>query len=69
MRVADKLQKEEIMETAKKVGIPTLGLMLVAGWALGVDPIIEKTLLGFLAALIGFPILGAGWNGLKGLAK
>ena len=52
-------------DVLKKFAIPTLGVVLIASWILGVDPMIQKTILGFFAAIIGFPMIGAGLNALR----
>ena len=56
-------------DTVKKVAIPTLGGMVIAGWVLGVDPVVSKTILGLFIAATGLPILGMVYNGLKTLMK
>ena len=59
-------------DTVKKVAIPTLGGMLIAGWILEgfgvhVNPVALDTIFGLFVTATGLPILGMVWNGLKTL--
>jgi hypothetical protein len=54
-------------DTVKKVAIPTLGGMTIAGWVLGVEPIALNTVFALFVAATGLPLLGMVFNGLKSL--
>jgi len=52
-------------DSVKKVAIPTLGIMMIADWILGIDPTTLKIVFGIFIAATGLPILGMVYNGLK----
>jgi len=56
-------------DTVKKVAIPTLGGMTIAGWVVGADPIVLDVVFGLFVAAAGLPILGMVFNGLKSMFK
>ena len=56
-------------DTVKKVAIPTLGGMTIAGWILGIEPIAMNMVFGLFVAATGLPLLGMVYNGLKTMFK
>ena len=54
-------------DSVKKVTIPTLAGMTIAGWVIGVEPIVLNVVFGLFIAATGLPIVGMVYNGMKTL--